>query len=354
MTRSGRTLPFGLSLLAIALVLTGNTGMTGSSPVSARADAARDAGVERSEGEIVSIVSSVDGVAQPARWWAPAAARRSAGSTPGSPVPLVVGLHGWSSGYRNSDGAEFERLARARGWAAIFPNFRGPNKHPGACASDAAVADLLDAVAFARRTASIDGSRIYLLGASGGGHMALMMASRHPSIWAGVSAWVPITDLAAWHPEVERLEAQHARDLEQICGGPPGASASVDAEYRRRSPLPFLSRAAGLPIDLNVGIHDGHRGSVPISHTLRAFNALAMANGVPLAQLAGADIAWMVDKAEIPPALRAPVKDATYEKPVLLRRTAGPVRLTVFDGGHEILRDAAFEWLSRQRRAERR
>jgi hypothetical protein len=165
---------------------------------------------------------------------------------------------------------------------------------------------------------------------------------------------VPITDLAAWHPEAERLEAQHARDLEQVCGGPPGASPRVDAEYRRRSPLFSLTRAAGLPIDLNVGIHDGHRGSVPVSHTLRAFNALARANRVPLVQLADADIAWMVDKAEVPPALRAPVEDTAYEKPVLLRRTAGPARLTVFDGGHEILRDAAFEWLSRQRRAQRR
>ena len=52
-------------------------------------------------------------------------------------------------------------------------------------------------------------------------------------------------------------------------------------EYRIRSPLGRLSSAAvaGVPIDLNAGIRDGHVGSVPIGHTLRAFDALAQANG---------------------------------------------------------------------------
>lgn len=299
---------------------------------------------------IVQIASSLDSVLQPARWWAPASAMRTEKSDAGAAVPLLVGLHGWSSDYRNSDGPEYEARARVRGWAAIFPNFRGANRSPGACASDAAVRDVLDAIAFAKRTARIDDRRIYLLGASGGGHMALIMAARHPAIWAGVSAWVPISDLAAWHPEAERLEPQHARDLEQVCGGPPGASAAVDAEYRRRSPLFALSHAAGVPIDLNVGIHDGHTGSVPISHSLRAFNALASANGAAEVRLSDDEIAWMVAREEVPAALRRPVEDPEYSKPVLLRRAAGPARLTVFDGGHEILRDAAVHWLARQQR----
>ena len=45
----------------------------------------------------------------------------------------------------------------------------------------------------------MDDKRIYLVGISGGGQMALIMAGRAPNVWAGVSAWVPIADLAEWH-----------------------------------------------------------------------------------------------------------------------------------------------------------
>ena len=108
--------------------------------------------------------------------------------------------------------------------------------------------------------------------------MALVMSHRAPTTWTAVSAWVPITDLAAWHRFSKSGNGKYAKMLEGCCGGPPGKPAT-DEQYRKRSPLFFLDRAAGLPIDLNAGIYDGHRGSVPIAHTLRAFNVLAEANG---------------------------------------------------------------------------
>jgi hypothetical protein len=47
-------------------------------------------------------------------------------------------------------------------------------------------------------------------------------------------------------------------------------------ECCKRSPLTYLERARGVPIDINHGIHDGHgNNSVPISQSLRAFNELA-------------------------------------------------------------------------------
>ena len=89
--------------------------------------------------------------------------------------------------------------SRRRGWILIAPNFRGPNDHPDACASDEAVQDVIDSVDSAKRNALVDEKRVYLLGSSGGGFMSLMMAVRAPQLWTAVSVWVPITDLVAWH-----------------------------------------------------------------------------------------------------------------------------------------------------------
>jgi len=306
----------------------------------------------------VDITSSFDGSSQKSRWWAPEPARLVAGtSTDRTPVPLLVALHTWSGDYRQNDGLRYLTRAQQRGWAFVHPDFRGPNRSPSACASDAAVADVVDAVAYAKQHAAIDENRIYLVGVSGGGHMALMMAARHPRLWAGVSAWVPITDLAAWYREVTLLEVQHAHDLEKVFGAGPGTSPEIDAAYRQRSPLFALAQAAGVPIDLNAGIHDGHTregrtGSVPVSHTLRAFNALARANAQSRAAIPDEEIDTIVRTAQVPTSLRMTIADPDYAKPVLLRRTAGAARVTLFDGSHEILHDAALAWLSRQRRRQ--
>lgn len=100
---------------------------------------------------------------------------------------------------------------------------------------------------------------------------------------------------------------------------------------------------AALPLDINTGIHDGHVGSVPVSHAIRAFNAVA----APTDRLPTALIAQRA----VPADWRTATADPLYAaRPVLLRRTSGPTRLTVFDGGHEILHEAALTWLEAQRR----
>ena len=41
----------------------------------------------------------------------------------------------------------------------------------------------------------------------------MLMAGRHPDIWAGVSAWVPISDLKAWYHECEKSGRKYFRDV---------------------------------------------------------------------------------------------------------------------------------------------
>jgi len=296
--------------------------------------------------ERVTVISSADGSPQPALFYAPDDAQGL--------VPLLVVLHSWSADYRQ---AEPRRAmldeARARGWAMIHPHFRGPNVRPEACGSPLAIADVLDAVVYAAGRVPIDPSRVYLFGSSGGGHMALVMAHAAPKRWAGVSAWVPVTDLAAWHAFHSRggEPGRYARHLEAVCGGPPGEPAA-DAQYTARSPLFHLAGAAGLPIDLNAGLHDGHTGSVPIDHTLRAFNVLARANGHDGAAIGPGVIEAMTARRQLPadpgPVERANARPRRY--PAVFRREAGPVRVTIFDGGHTHDAVAAARWLARQRR----
>ena len=277
--------------------------------------------------------SSRDGVLQAAIFHVPSGAESTAGE---APVPLVVSLHSWSANYARYDSfASTLKGCQDRGWSFISPDFRGPNQRPEACASELAVQDVLDAVAYARKNARVDATRVYLSGASGGGHMALVMAHRAPQLWAGVSVWVPVTDVAAFRRTSVTDKTNYWKMVELCCGGPPGTPAT-DAEYHQRSPVHYLAAAAALPIDINTGIQDGHNGrAVPIDHSLRAFNVLAQANGHPEQVLPADQIEEMTATARVPAALvwrGAALPDRRY--PTLFHRTAGAVRVTLFDGGH--------------------
>tara|TARA_Y100001934_G_C12372597_1_gene787311 strand:+ start:124 stop:1053 length:930 start_codon:yes stop_codon:yes gene_type:complete len=285
----------------------------------------------------VSIKSSLDGSKQPAYFFAPETAK---------PVPLIVILHSWSADYRQKLHQPIQDHCAKKGWAYIHPNFRGPNRNPQATGSDLAVQDVLDAVAYASKHAKVDEKRILLVGTSGGGYMSLLMAGRAPEVWAGVSAWVPISDLTAWHRETKARNMKYYRDIEKSCGGAPGKSKEVDLQYKRRSPLTHLPEAKGVVnLDINAGILDGHKGSVPVNHSLLAFNVVADKAD----QLTPRQIEEIVRTAKIPESLEKPIEDPGYgKKKPLFRRISGKARVTLFDGGHELVSSAALDWLAQQ------
>ncbi|NOZ24084.1 MAG: prolyl oligopeptidase family serine peptidase, partial [Planctomycetes bacterium] len=135
-------------------------------------------------------------------------------------------------------------------------------------------------------------------GGSGGGHMAHMMAAKYPDLWAGVSAWVSITNIATWHGENQG----YAPGVEACTGGKPGDSPEVDWEYFRRSPVNFIANALNLAMDIHHGRDDK---SVPYHHSVDSYNKL---------------------------------KEAGSTK----------ATLDVFDGGHEFKVESAVEWLAKQ------
>lgn len=289
------------------------------------------------EVQSVKYLSSGDSTLQPALFYAPDTNTTS---------PLLVGLHTWSGDYLQTSGASYASWCIRNEWIFIYPNFRGPNNKPEATGSELVVADIVSAVDYAKANANVDMSRIYLVGASGGGHAALLMAGRSPHIWAGVSSWVPISDLEAWYFESKSRGAKYANDIVQSTGGVPGASAGVDLQYKSRSPITHLGNATA-PLDINAGINDGHTGSVPISHSLNAFNLVAS----PADRLSEDEIKHFVEKTEVPPHLKEPLSDATYgNKTPLFRRLSRNVRVTIFSGGHEIVHNAALSWLAQQKK----
>jgi pimeloyl-ACP methyl ester carboxylesterase len=283
----------------------------------------------------VRITSSIDGSEQRAIFFAP--------EKKDAPVPLLVTLHSWSADYRQKLHKSMEDHCVKNGWAYVHPNFRGPNRNPKATGSDLAVQDVLDAVAYAKKQTKVDEKRILLVGTSGGGYMSLLMAGRSPKLWAGVSAWVPISDLAAWHAECKAKGRKYAREIELSCEGVPKASDTVDEQYHKRSPLTYLPKAKGIVnLDINAGIRDGHSGSVPVSHSLHAFNAVAEEKD----QVPQALIDELVQTAKAPDSHAFSGKDLSYgKKQPLFRRASSKARVTLFNGGHELVASAALAWL---------
>jgi hypothetical protein len=143
-------------------------------------------------------------------------------------------------------------------------------------------------------------------------------------------------------------------------GGPPDLPER-QAEYRRRSPLFCLESVAGVPIDIQTGILDGHAGrAVPVDHALRAFNALLEANGIPEKKLSPEEIGSITREARLPSSLTAETEDEPGRKyPILFRRDAGIVRLTLYDAGHDFdsgpegTEPPALAWLATQRKRHR-
>lgn len=295
----------------------------------------------------VQLPGSISTRTQPARIWVPKDSNHK--------KPLLVVLHTWSGNYlQNNFGGTRSGISivqaecQKRNWAMIMPEFQGPNNRPEACASEQAIQDVVDAVHYMKSKYSIDEHKVFLFGVSGGGHMALMMAARHPELWCGVSSWVPISDLNDWHHHCHLKGLKYAKDLEKICGGTPKNQAA-QASYHSRSPIHFLKNPdiAQVSLHIHAGIRDGHTGSVPISHSLRAFNQLALANSQSQFQISSNDIEFMTRTASVPEDLFYHGSQFPHwNKKLLFFRQAGNASIFIFDGGHEGDAQVAFEHFS--------
>ncbi|MFK5920992.1 MAG: prolyl oligopeptidase family serine peptidase [Verrucomicrobiota bacterium] len=293
----------------------------------------------------ITYPSSADQSQQPALFF-------QASKDPKQKRPLLVALHTWSGDYSQGGGKTYARWCIDQGWSFIHPNFRGPNWTPEAMGSDLAVADIISAVEYAKKNAAIDENRIYLIGVSGGGHASLLMAGRAPDIWAGVSAWCGISDIAQWHNETKQAKRGYWKHIEKSLGGDPNSDTKIKKQADHRSPLHWLDRAQKVNLDINHGITDGRSGSVPFSHSLHAFNQVLPTPSADRITDENILAAWTTGKATpLPQSL--PLNDPLYgTRPPVYRKTSGNTRITLFQGGHEIIHLAALNWLANQRKGQ--
>lgn len=292
----------------------------------------------------VTVTSTLDGESQPVLYWAPEDAATK-------PTVLFVFLHSWSSDYKQ-DNSKWQRHAVKHGWIYLHPNFRGANNSLKACGSRFARQDILDAMDFAQQKFNIDKTRVYLAGVSGGGHMSMLMAGHHPDRFSAVSAWVGISELADWHRfhVKDGVSGKYAKMIQQSFGGIPGDSPEIDAEFRDRSPVYHLSQVGDLSVDIFAGVNDGHAGSVPVRHSLMGFNAIAKADDSAVVSEAEIDQLSTQRKLTTPQVTDIQT-DAALNREIKLRRTTSQgSRITIFEGGHESIPEAAIEWLHNKRR----
>ncbi|RJQ68980.1 MAG: dipeptidyl aminopeptidase [Desulfobacteraceae bacterium] len=282
--------------------------------------------------------------AQPALWYHSGSRKKK---------PLLLVLHSWSADYIQHYGIPYGVFAEKNDWIFIHPDYRGEFDHAGATASEKAIRDVLDALEYAKSHAPVDDKRIYLAGFSGGAMMSLIMIGRYPEQFSAAVIWVPVYDLKDWYSGLMQSRLyyaeQYRNDMEASCGGKPNSDAKAEAECRKRSPSAYLvgARGKGLKVFISGGIHDPF---VPPSHAIRAFNDLA-GDGHKIAE---ADYRFLDETGKLPEGLQGQgQKNRFFEEaglPVVVRRSSMDATLILFDGGHDIVYNAGFEWLSQQHR----
>ena len=238
------------------------------------------------EQQEIYVKSTLDATLQPSLFYK---------SASGQKRPLLVGLHTWSFD-RNNQIGNMLPFCEKYDFNLLLPEFRGPNLDSNphrtqACGSVLAKQDIADAIDYLIDRDLVDEENIFLLGLSGGGHMALMMAGMCPERFKAIGAFVPITDLTKWAEE----NANYRHHILACCGD--------GEEMRNRSPIAYADTIA----KANLKIFHGKRDPVvPVTHSLSLFDAI-------------------MDK-----------------------HPEASVYLDIFDGGHEIDMQTAMYWIMSQ------
>ncbi len=282
--------------------------------------------------QLVEIKSPIDGAMQPAYFYP---------STSSDPQPLIVSLHTWSNDYTQYD--SINDLAYQKNYNYIHPNFRGQNNTKDACCSPLATSDIDAAIDYAVANANVDTTQIYMMGVSGGGYatLAMFMKSRHTI--KKFSSWVPLVDLVRWHEETKVRKLKYA---DEILACTLSESGVLNREVAiAKSPIYWetpLEKLNNSQVEIYAGVYDGMLGNgvIPITHSINFYNKL-------LADLQVTDSSKYVSPAEKLALLefRKPLADFGEiggRKVVLVKQTNN-IKLTLFEGGHEMLVDYAFE-----------
>lgn len=281
--------------------------------------------------EEVSIKSSADNSIQKAYFYRSRSTERK---------PLIVSLHTWSGDYTQRD--SLAKLCRQNDINYIHPDFRGPNKTKEACCSDLVIADINDAIEYAINHSNVEVTKISIIGVSGGGYVTLCCFMKLNRQIHSYSAWASITDLQAWHDESVIRKNNYDKNI-QDCTCSQGELNKENA--RQRSPLYFStpeSKIKQARLYIYAGVYDGIQGSVPITHSINFYNKI-------LEDVGEEDHSVYVSDKEKLELLefRRPLREFGYieTRKICLLKEIGNIKLTIFEGNHEMLEKYAFDEL---------
>ncbi len=284
------------------------------------------------EFSIVDIKSPIDGHNQKAYFFK---------TNSSEPQPLIVSLHTWSNDYTQYDSINV--LSVARGFNYIHPNFRGANNHKDACCSDLAIADIDASIDYALNHANVDTSRIFVIGVSGGGYATLAMFMKSKHRIKKFSSWVPLVDLTKWFEESKIRKLKYSEEILACTESTRGIlNKKVALE---KSPIYWETPTEKLKysrLEIFAGVYDGMtgNGTIPITHSINFYNKLQN-------DLEEEDSSKYVSELEKLTLLehRKPLSNygAIAGRAVILLKESNNIRLTLFEGGHEILNEFAFE-----------
>lgn len=206
------------------------------------------------EAKELYIVSTIDYTEQPSLFFEASEKGR----------PLLVGLHTWSFS-RDNQIKNMLPYAERYDFNLLLPEFRGPNlkKNPRAreaCGSKLAIGDIKDAIDYVIRECGVDGENVFLLGLSGGGHMALMMAGYYPEYFKAIGAFVPITNLLKWSEE----SPVYRDEIFACCG-------NDESELLARSPISYIDNIARANLKIFHGKFDS---VVPVTQSLELYDGI--------------------------------------------------------------------------------
>jgi len=178
--------------------------------------------------------------------------------------PLLVGLHTWSFDRFNQIKIMLP-YAEKYDFNLLLPEFRGSNLDKNencklACGSIYAKQDIKDAIDYVIENENVDADNVFLLGLSGGGHMALLMAGFCPEYFKAIGAFVPITNLKKWSLENEN----YRKHIFACCG-------ESDEEMILRSPVTYLDTIAKANLKIFHGKFDP---VVPVTQSLELYRLL--------------------------------------------------------------------------------
>lgn len=263
-------------------------------------------------------------------------------------MPLIVSLHTWSGDYRQN--APISKEVVAKDWNYIHPDFQGPNNKAEALCSTQVITDIENAIRWAVKELDANPDEVHVVGVSGGGlaTLATFMQGTYPV--KSFSAWAPISDVEEWYWESLGRGQKYADHIRSAIPDAHGCHINKE-EATKRSPIRMgypKKRRKGTVLYLYEGIHDGYKGSVPITHTLNMFNRIQGERKYGLS-----DMREIFKKAEKDATL-IPKEEVEYlvvkrtgrnmdsEKTLLgrrihLLREGEDVKVVIFEGAHEQL-----------------